>query len=42
VLCELMNPDGTMMRGPALREFAERHGFPLITIQDLVEAQVTV
>jgi len=42
VLCELMNPDGTMMRGPALREFAERHGFPLITIQDLVEAQVPV
>jgi len=39
VLCELMNPDGTMMRGPALRAFAEGHGFPLLTIQDLVEAQ---
>ena len=39
VLCELMNPDGTMMRGPALRAFAEEHGFPLLTIQDLVEAQ---
>jgi 3,4-dihydroxy 2-butanone 4-phosphate synthase len=39
VLCELMNPDGTMMRGPALRAFAEGHGLPLLTIQDLVEAQ---
>jgi len=39
VLCELMNPDGTMMRGPALRAFATRHGFPLLTIQDLVEAR---
>jgi 3,4-dihydroxy 2-butanone 4-phosphate synthase len=40
VLCELMNPDGTMLRGPALRAYAARHGFPLLTIQDLVEAQV--
>ena len=39
VLCELMNPDGTMMRGPALLAYAARHGFPLLTIQDLVEAQ---
>jgi 3,4-dihydroxy 2-butanone 4-phosphate synthase len=38
VLCELMNPDGTMMRGPALAAFARSHGFPLLTIQDLVEA----
>jgi 3,4-dihydroxy 2-butanone 4-phosphate synthase len=38
VLCELMNPDGTMMRGRTLEWFAERHEFPLITIQDLVDA----
>ncbi len=38
VLCELMNPDGTMMRGAALAAFARSHGFPLLTIQDLVEA----
>jgi 3,4-dihydroxy-2-butanone 4-phosphate synthase len=37
-----MNPDGTMMRGRALEWFAERHTFPLITIQDLVEAQIPV
>jgi 3,4-dihydroxy 2-butanone 4-phosphate synthase len=40
VLCELMNPDGTMMRGPALQAYAERHGFPLLTIRDLAEARV--
>jgi 3,4-dihydroxy 2-butanone 4-phosphate synthase len=40
VLCELMNPDGTMMRGQALEWFANHHGFPLLTIQDLVAAQV--
>ncbi|BDU76969.1 3,4-dihydroxy-2-butanone-4-phosphate synthase [Mesoterricola sediminis] len=39
VLCELMNPDGTMMRGRTLAWFAERNTFPLLSIQDLVEAQ---
>jgi 3,4-dihydroxy 2-butanone 4-phosphate synthase len=38
VLCELMNPDGTMMRGRTLAWFAERNGFPLLTVQELVEA----
>ena len=38
VLCELMNPDGTMMRGRTLAWFAERNGFPLVTVQELVEA----
>lgn len=38
VLCELMNPDGTMMRGRTLAWFAERNDFPLLTIQELVEA----
>ena len=28
VLCELMNPDGTMMRGPALRESRSAADFP--------------
>ena len=37
VLCELMNPDGTMMRGRTLAWFAERHDFPMLTIQELVE-----
>ncbi|MCE1241694.1 3,4-dihydroxy-2-butanone-4-phosphate synthase [Oryzomicrobium sp.] len=37
VLCELMNPDGTMMRGAALEAFAAARGFPLLTIAQLAE-----
>lgn len=36
VLCELMNPDGTMQRGSAAREFAVARGFPVLSIADLV------
>jgi 3,4-dihydroxy 2-butanone 4-phosphate synthase / GTP cyclohydrolase II len=36
VLCELMNDDGTMMRGPAVRRFAERHGLAMLSIDDLI------
>lgn len=36
VLCELMNPDGTMMRGDQLVAFAREHGMPMLTIEELV------
>jgi 3,4-dihydroxy 2-butanone 4-phosphate synthase/GTP cyclohydrolase II len=36
VLCELAADDGTMMRGPALRAFADEHGLAMISIADLV------
>ncbi len=36
VLCELVREDGAMARGEELGEFAEVHGIPLITIEDLV------
>jgi 3,4-dihydroxy 2-butanone 4-phosphate synthase len=36
VLCELMNEDGTMMRGEQLVAFSRRHGFPMLTIEELV------
>ncbi len=36
VLCEVVNEDGTMARGPQLAEFAEEHAIPLITIRDLI------
>jgi 3,4-dihydroxy 2-butanone 4-phosphate synthase/GTP cyclohydrolase II len=36
VLCEIMSDDGTMARLPELRAFAERHGFPIIAVQDLI------
>ncbi len=38
VLCEVMNPDGTMARLPELVAFAERHGMPMVSIEDLVGA----
>ncbi|MDT7942452.1 MAG: bifunctional 3,4-dihydroxy-2-butanone-4-phosphate synthase/GTP cyclohydrolase II [Bacteroidota bacterium] len=36
VIVEIMNEDGTMARLPTLRQLADRWGFPLITIQDLI------
>jgi 3,4-dihydroxy 2-butanone 4-phosphate synthase len=36
VLCELMNPDGTMMRGPELERYGREHNLPLLTIEELV------
>ena len=37
VLCELMNPDGTMMRGEQIERFAALHGFPILTIAEMIE-----
>ncbi len=36
VLCELMNPDGTMARRAEALAFAELHRLPVLTIADLV------
>ncbi len=35
-LMEIMNEDGTMARLPELRKMADRHGFKLISIADLI------
>ncbi|WP_309079940.1 3,4-dihydroxy-2-butanone-4-phosphate synthase [Zhihengliuella sp.] len=35
VIAELVHDDGTMMRLPALRAFADEHGIPLVSIEDL-------
>jgi 3,4-dihydroxy 2-butanone 4-phosphate synthase/GTP cyclohydrolase II len=37
VLSELMNDDGTVMRGPAVAAFAERHKLTQISIADLID-----
>ncbi|HWD40765.1 MAG TPA: bifunctional 3,4-dihydroxy-2-butanone-4-phosphate synthase/GTP cyclohydrolase II [Fimbriimonas sp.] len=34
--CEILNPDGTMMRMDGLEVFADKHGLSLITIADLI------
>jgi 3,4-dihydroxy 2-butanone 4-phosphate synthase/GTP cyclohydrolase II len=37
VICEILNPDGTMARTPELARFAKRHKLRFITIADLIE-----
>ena len=37
VICEIMNPDGSMARMPELRAFAEKHGLKIGTIADLIK-----
>jgi 3,4-dihydroxy 2-butanone 4-phosphate synthase/GTP cyclohydrolase II len=37
VICGIASDDGTMARLPELREFAARHGLPLLSIADLIE-----
>ena len=41
VLCELMNDDGTMMRGAALRTFAAERDLPLLSIDELILYRTT-
>jgi len=36
VLCEMTNPDGTMTRLPDAVEFGIAHGFPVLTVQDII------
>ncbi len=40
VLCELMNSDGTMMRGAELAEYAARHRLPVLTMEELVQCRL--
>lgn len=37
VICEIMNPDGTMARLPQLFAFCQEHGLKLITIASIIE-----
>jgi len=36
VICELVNDDGTVTRGPQVVDFAERHGLKLVSVADLI------
>ncbi|MBJ7264142.1 MAG: 3,4-dihydroxy-2-butanone-4-phosphate synthase [Burkholderiaceae bacterium] len=42
VLCELMNDDGTMMRGDALARYAVRHGLAVLTIAELADYRASL
>ena len=37
VICEILNPDGSMARQPELEAFARRHGLTFISVAQLVE-----
>jgi 3,4-dihydroxy 2-butanone 4-phosphate synthase/GTP cyclohydrolase II len=37
VICEIMNPDGTMARLPQLEEIADRFGIKIISVAQLIE-----
>lgn len=36
VICEVMNPDGSMARLPDLRQFAQQHQLSMVSIDDLI------
>jgi 3,4-dihydroxy 2-butanone 4-phosphate synthase/GTP cyclohydrolase II len=36
VICEIMNPDGTMARRPALEQVAREHGLKMVTVAELI------
>ncbi len=36
VICEIVHDDGSMMRAPALRDFADEHNLKMISIADLI------
>jgi 3,4-dihydroxy 2-butanone 4-phosphate synthase len=37
VLCELMNPDGTMAKGAQVRAYAQQHGLACTTVQEIAD-----
>ena len=42
VLCELMNPDGTMAGNEAIRAYAERYDMPVLTIDELARYRASL
>src|SRR5690606_38855833 len=36
VICEMVNDDGTVMRGPQVKSFAEQHGLKQVSVADLI------
>jgi len=40
ILCEIMNPDGTMARMPELIKFAEQHNLVLVSVRDIINYRI--
>jgi len=41
VICEVMNPDGTMARRPQLQRFARKHKLTLLSVADIIRYRLT-
>ncbi len=41
VICEVMDDDGTMARGPRLTAFCREHGLKMVTIKDLIQYRMS-
>ena len=41
VICEIINPDGSMARVPDLKSFSEKHKIKIGTIEDLIRYRIT-
>ncbi|NOT25235.1 MAG: bifunctional 3,4-dihydroxy-2-butanone-4-phosphate synthase/GTP cyclohydrolase II [Acidobacteria bacterium] len=41
VICEIMNPDGSMARVPELAKFTKKHGLLMVTIADLIRYRMS-
>ena len=41
VICEIINPDGSMARTPDLKKFATKHKIKIGTIEDLIRYRIT-
>ncbi|GAB6089752.1 3,4-dihydroxy-2-butanone-4-phosphate synthase [Spirochaeta dissipatitropha] len=37
IICEVLNPDGSMARGPELQEIADEHGMPFLSIEEITQ-----
>ncbi len=42
VICEVMREDGTMMRLDELKEFGQKHGLPIISVEQLANFRLTL
>ena len=40
VICEILNPDGTMARMPQLMDFAKVHGIRIITVREIMRYRI--
>lgn len=40
VLCELTNPDGSMMKGHQIENYSKTHNIPVVTVEDIINYRI--